>query len=348
MKRLLKTFFNLINAIAIIGLALSYLSPFVNPQDFWVISFFGLTYTFWLFINIALLLIWVLSLKKRGIYNVLILIIGFQFIDRNVQFNNHENTDSDIRICSFNTHVQQIYNGGNTSEAIDQYLTNKKYDVALIVEWLNKKGNINKIAFPHQQFINTQEDNPKSDYGLKLVSKHPILNWERIKYDHNTNNLAVLFDVDVEGQIIRFVGVHLQSNSVSPKDYQTLIYSDLNEEYKIYALAFIDRLKKQSQLRTIQTQTILEAIDNSPYPVIILGDFNDTPQSFTYQQLKEGRKDAFVEKGSGWGATYLKPFPFLRIDYIFYDSELVCTNYQSSKSIKSDHSLIEASFQISK
>ena len=348
MKRLFKTFFNLINAIAIIGLALSYLSPFVNPQDFWVISFFGLTYTFWLFINIALLLIWVLSLKKRGIYNVLILVIGFQFIARNVQFNNHENTDSDIKICSFNTHVQQIYNGGNTSEAIDQYLTNQKYDVALLVEWLNKKGNINKIAFPHQQFINTQEDNPNSDYGLKLVSKHPILNWERIKYDHNTNNLAVLFDVDVEGQIIRFVGVHLQSNSVSPKDYQTLIYSDLNEEYKTYALAFIDRLKKQSQLRTIQTQTILEAIDNSPYPVIILGDFNDTPQSFTYQQLKEGRKDAFVEKGSGWGATYLKPLPFLRIDYIFYDSELVCTNYQSSTSIKSDHSLIEASFQISK
>ena len=348
MKRLFKTFFNLINAIAIIGLALSYLSPFVNPQDFWVISFFGLTYTFWLFINIALLLIWVLSLKKRGIYNALILVIGFQFIARNVQFNNHENTGSDIKICSFNTHVQQIYNGGNTSEAIDQYLTNQKYDVALLVEWLNKKGNINKIAFPHQQFINTQEDNPNSDYGLKLVSKHPILNWERIKYDHNTNNLAVLFDVDVEGQIIRFVGVHLQSNSVSPKDYQTLIYSDLNEEYKIYALAFIDRLKKQSQLRTIQTQTILEAIDNSPYPVIILGDFNDTPQSFTYQQLKEGRKDAFVEKGSGWGATYLKPLPFLRIDYIFYDSELVCTNYQSSTSIKSDHSLIEASFQISK
>ena len=133
MKRLFKTFFNLINAIAIIGLALSYLSPFVNPQDFWVISFFGLTYTFWLLINIVLLLIWVLSLKKRGIYNALILIIGFQFIARNVQFNTPENTDSDIKICSFNTHVQQIYNGGNTSEAIDQYLTNQKYDVALIV-----------------------------------------------------------------------------------------------------------------------------------------------------------------------------------------------------------------------
>ena len=91
------------------------------------------------------------------------------------------------------------------------------------------------------------------------------------------------------------------------------MHSDLNKQYKTYALAFIHQLKKQSQLRSIQTQTILEAIEDSPYPVIVLGDFNDTPQSFTYQQLKEGRKDAFVEKGSVWGATYLKPLPFLKL-----------------------------------
>ena len=348
MKKILKKLTNFINTLAIVGLGISYLSPYVNPQDFWIISFFGLTYTFWLSVNIFLLLLWIFSLKKRGIYNALILIFGLQFIARNIQFNTNEKTVSDISVCSFNTHVQQTYNGDNTSEAIDQYLTNQKYDIALLVEWLNNKGNINKIVFPHQQFINTQEDNPKSDYGIKLVSKYPILNYKRIEYDHSTNNLAVIFDVDIEGQIIRFVGVHLQSNSVSPKDYQTLIHSDLNEEYKTYALAFIHRLKKQSQLRTVQTQTILETIDDSPYPVIILGDFNDTPQSYTYKQLLKGRRDAFIEQGSGWGATYLKPLPFLRIDYILHDEELICTHYQSSSSIKSDHSLVEASFNISK
>ena len=83
-------------------------------------------------------------------------------------------------------------------------------------------------------------------------------------------------------------------------------------------------------------------------PVIILGDFNDTPQSYTYQQLLKGRRDAFIEQGSGWGATYQKPLPFLRIDYILHDEELICTHYQSSSSIKSDHSLVEASFNISK
>jgi endonuclease/exonuclease/phosphatase family metal-dependent hydrolase len=347
-KKILKTLTNYINTLAIVGLSISYLSPYVNPQDFWIISFFGLTYTFWLTINIILLLFWIFSLKRRGIYNAFILIIGLQFITRTIQFNSSENSSSDIKVCSFNTHVQQIYNGDNTSVKIDQYLTNQKYDVALLIEWLNKKGTINKIAFPHQKFISNQEGDPHSEYGLKLVSKHPILHWERIKYDHNTSNLAVIFDVDIEGEIIRFVAVHLQSNKVSPKDYQTLLHSDLNNEYKVYAIEFIHRLKKSSKLRSTQTQTILTSIDNSPYPVIILGDFNDTPQSYTYQKLQEGRKDAFIERGTGWGATYLKPLPFLRIDYILHDDELTCTSYQSSSSIKSDHSLVEASFNISK
>ena len=102
-------------------------------------------------------------------------------------------------MCSFNTHVQELYYGGNTSQKIDQYLTNQKYDIALLLEWLNNEGTINNSAYPYQKFISTQEDNPQRNYGLKLVSKYPILNCERIRYDHNTRNLAVFVDVDIDG-----------------------------------------------------------------------------------------------------------------------------------------------------
>jgi endonuclease/exonuclease/phosphatase family metal-dependent hydrolase len=120
----------------------------------------------------------------------------------------------------------------------------------------------------------------------------------------------------------------------------------LGDDYKDYALNFAKRLKTQIQRRSEQTKTVVEAINESPYPVIVMGDFNDTPQSYTYQQLKEGRKDAFIEKGSGWGATFLKPFPVLRIDYILHDEELECTSYKCISDIESDHALVEASFKI--
>ena len=81
-------------------------------------------------------------------------------------------------------------------------------------------------------------------------------------------------------------------------------------------------------------------------PIIIMGDFNDTPQSYTYQQLVESKQDIFVKSGSGFEATFLKPFPFLRIDYIFADNAFTPVRYSSTDSIKSDHKLIFADLQI--
>ncbi len=77
-----------------------------------------------------------------------------------------------------------------------------------------------------------------------------------------------------------------------------------------------------------------------------MGDFNDTPQSYTYQQLASGKNDAFVQAGTGFEATFLKPFPFLRIDYILTDESIQPVGYSSTDSIVSDHKLIFADLQI--
>jgi endonuclease/exonuclease/phosphatase family metal-dependent hydrolase len=158
--------------------------------------------------------------------------------------------------------------------------------------------------------------------------------------------MAAYFDIEIRGEVFRFVAAHLESNRISSSIYHKLIKVEVDEEYQNYALNFIKQLKNRIERRSDQTKTILEVIENSPYPVIIMGDFNDTPQSFTYQLLRKGRHDAFIEKGNGWGATFLKPVPMLRIDYVLYDPELTCTDYKTIKTIKSDHALVEASLHI--
>jgi endonuclease/exonuclease/phosphatase family metal-dependent hydrolase len=345
-KKLFSKIANLVNALAIAALLISYLAPFIDPADFWPVSFFGLLYKPILLLNLTLLLLWIALRKRRWMYNAFFILIGFQFMARNIQFNKSTYSPQDIKICTFNTNVQKVYDDGNTSTEIDEYLSAKEYDVVVLLEWLNKKGSINSKAYPHQQFIRLNSKQNRYDYGLKLVSKHKIINWERIKYDHFTNNMAVYFDIDVDGTIIRFMAAHLQSNGVSSKDYHKLVNVEVGDEYKSYALNFAKRLRKLIVRRSNQTKAILKAIEDSPYPVIILGDFNDTPQSFTYQTLKKGRKDAFIEKGKGWGATYLKPIPVMRIDYILHDDELECTSYKCISDIKSDHALLEASFKL--
>jgi endonuclease/exonuclease/phosphatase family metal-dependent hydrolase len=75
----------------------------------------------------------------------------------------------------------------------------------------------------------------------------------------------------------------------------------------------------------------------SPYPVIVCGDFNDSPVSYTYQKISANLKDAFLESGTGLGSTYSGRFPSYRIDYILHNPQLSCYQYANPKMGLSDH-----------
>ena len=78
-------------------------------------------------------------------------------------------------------------------------------------------------------------------------------------------------------------------------------------------------------------------IQKSPYPVIVCGDFNDTPVSYAYRQVRGNLKDAFVESGWGISNTYNGVLPSIRIDYILFDQKIKAVNYNRDKVIFSDH-----------
>jgi endonuclease/exonuclease/phosphatase family metal-dependent hydrolase len=69
-------------------------------------------------------------------------------------------------------------------------------------------------------------------------------------------------------------------------------------------------------MRARQAEILREHIAASPHPVIVCGDFNDTPLSYSYRLMSKGLKDSFMEKGWGLGTTYAGALPALRIDYI--------------------------------
>lgn len=345
MKKLVSRVTDLLNFTAIAGLLLAYISPYVNPQEFWPIAFFGLNFQLLGIFNLLLIALWIKRKKKRVVYNILVLLIGLPYLNRNFQFNNSTLPEEKFSIVSFNTHVQRVYNGGNTTNAIENYLKENDIEIAVLLEWLDAKGTISKTAYPHQQFVQLNTKRNKNRYGLNFVSKYPIAHWEQIRYSNFSNNLAAFFDVELDDQTIRVVAVHLQSNGVNSSDYQEFITGiDNKEEVQRRAKMLIGRLKNSFQKRASQVKIIEEVIEESPYPVLVVGDFNDTPQSFAYETLRGKRKDAFVEQGSGMGPTYRKPIELLRIDYILFDEQFTCTSFKETSEIESDHKLLQASF----
>jgi endonuclease/exonuclease/phosphatase (EEP) superfamily protein YafD len=97
------------------------------------------------------------------------------------------------------------------------------------------------------------------------------------------------------------------------------------------------RLKTAFALRAEQAKVIANYISDSPYMVIVMGDFNDTPQSYAYRKIRRGNTDAFRKAGRGFGNTYRGELPSFRIDYIMHDEALVPYDFKRIKIDYSDH-----------
>ena len=89
---------------------------------------------------------------------------------------------------------------------------------------------------------------------------------------------------------------------------------------------------------------VLQSVNTASVRSLVLGDFNDTPLSYTYFRLLRGRHDTFVKAGKGFGATYRALWPFIRIDYILYPKDLQAVSYEVGEATYSDHFPVIATY----
>ena len=101
----------------------------------------------------------------------------------------------------------------------------------------------------------------------------------------------------------------------------------------------IRKLAEASAIRAPQADTIAHEITASPHPyIIVCGDFNDTPISYTHRTIAQDLDDAFTQSGRGLGISYNQNRFYFRIDNILTSKNLRAYNCTVDRSIKeSDH-----------
>ena len=298
----------------------------------------------WFVLAIATTLLGLAFKTKMIKINLIGLLVGLPFFLRLVAFNAPEKpTDDSLRITSFNTYALGALINKNTSSEIDYFLDTSNTDCAALIEWRFSRGKIDKKRFPYQFKIRHGE---ARDNGILMVSKYPIVNSGMVPFRNPSYNMAGFIDIKTDSQVVRVYGIHLETTRLKPYHYHTLKKLGFDPNYTENAKNIVQHLKYSMQLRAEQVEVLQEHINGCEHPTIIIGDFNDTPQSYAYQQLRKGKKDAFAEAGSGFESTYLKPFPMLRIDHILYDESMDCKAYSSTNHIFSDHKLIFADLDL--
>jgi endonuclease/exonuclease/phosphatase family metal-dependent hydrolase len=328
-------------------LLLSYLSVYIPPDKFWPPAFFGLAFPYLLTANLLLFAYWLLRLKKESLVLLVVILLGWGHIRHFYGFPGKKNktaTGESFSVMTFNVRSFDIYaqnDNPRPAEEIISFLRKVKPDILCLQEiytsphTVPEKKILSALNYPYH-FLSYSTSRPNGvRYGMALFSRYP-LKGKKVIHFNGTPNQTQYCDVIIGDDTLRLFNNHLQSTRLGGQEFR--LY-DLNDESEaIRSVKNISvRLKSAYPLRARQVKILRDSIAASPYPVIVCGDFNDTPVSYTYHHLSAGLKDAFVESGRGFGKTYHGKVPSFRIDYILHDKNYTSSEYRTFHNTLSDH-----------
>lgn len=356
----------LLNILSIVCLLLSYLASFVKPvREFsiWIVALFGLAYPFLLFVNLIFVIYWLILRKRIFLYSFIVILLGainisnivqFHFTriftDKPISFAKNTSDKSIVKIISFNARVFDLYDWwheGVGRKKIFTMLQEQSPDILCVQEFFSsdsrKMNNIDSLAKTlsiSYYHIETTTKMHKDDlFGIATFSRYPIVNKGKITFAQGQNE-CIFSDIIIHDDTVRVFNMHLESIRFDNADYKFV--ENIQKESKSVDIdkgskKILKRLKSAFIKRAVQSDTVAEYIRKSPYPVIVCGDFNDPPSSYTYHVISNNLKDAFVESGYGFGKTYIGSFPSFRIDYILHDKKFKAVQYRTIKQKLSDH-----------
>lgn len=348
-KRAVRIFFSRFGFVLNLGfgvlLLLIYCSVFVPPDDFWPPAFLGLLYPYLLLINLLFLSFYALRKSWKLLFSLTVILVGYPHLFNYIQpIPNFGKEQTGVKILSYNVHY---FNGDNAKKQsqrsrIIEYLQKEDADIICLQETpLNKAGKLSpegiRDALPGIKHYQLAHSN--SYAGPLTLSKYPIARLGEIRFEHSANMVLFSDIVLKPGDTVRVYNCHFQSYKITPEDYSLTDpdKSGTNEQQLREAKLISRKMIIAFSIRARQARAVGAQIEKCPYPVIVCGDFNDTPLSYTYHILGRHLKDSFTEAGFGLSNTYNGLLPSFRIDYILYSSHFKALTYNCDRIGLSDH-----------
>ena len=158
------------------------------------------------------------------------------------------------------------------------------------------------------------------------------------------HHFAVAYDLHMPGgRQLRMMNVHLQSWNFSRRQ-RTLLGGQVTDELDAqpgspaYGLSTRELIRRSYVLRAAEATAVRQALDTGPENVVLCGDFNDVPGSWTYRTVRGGDlHDAWGDAGLGYAHTFNKYRFLVRIDHILYRGHLRAATMRRDRATASDH-----------
>ncbi len=265
-----------------------------------------------------------------------------------------------VKVLTFNTHIFNNHRD-NGFRDVAEFIEGCDADIVCLQEfgYYHRYGASKReildffdsiYPYRHLWFKN---QNKWGENGLATFSRYPIVKKKKIEYK-SADNISIYSDIVIGGDTIRVINNHLESNRLNREEREIakMIMADGNSrQEKIDAgLRVSSRLVSGARNRVQQVGAVRDVIENSDYRVIVLGDFNDVPLSYTYNRICGDLQDAYA-LGGCWGYrwTYNRGAMLFAIDHILVDGDFGVVDSKVHREMDvSDHYPMSCTIEIDK
>ena len=333
-------------ATVIIMLLVGY-SDRVYPIDHPTISTIGMTFPFFLLANLLFLFFWLTFKWKKMWIPIAGFLLAYVPISIYMPFHlKQEVPEGSVKIITYNVcGYGGNYKYENGAEKILEYLRHEKPDIVCIQEdndsWRANMFEEYSKTLPYNDTIVLHN----SSLGLNAIGIHtryPIIKRERIDYPSKTNG-SVAWWLKIGNDTVIVINNHFESCHLNTKDreqYRQILKGEMTRDsVKAESKLLLTKLTEANAKRAKQIDIVCEYVkEHNNYPIIVCGDFNDNPLSYSRYMMSQQLTDCFVKTGKGVGLSYNRKAFWFRIDHIFCSSDIEPFNcIIDSKMDASDH-----------
>ena len=306
-------------------------SDHISPADHPLLSTMGMALPVFLVVNLLFLFFW-LTFKWRMAW---IPVVGYllAYIPINIympiNFGPAPPADA-IKLVSYNV---CCYGGNYKYEngfgKVYEYLCDEQPDIICLQEdvdvWRRYVFQEYAKNFAYNDTC-VLAKNASTFNALGIHTRFPIIHRERIPYSSASNG-SVAWWLNVQGDTLIVVNNHFESchlNSNDRRQYRQIIKGEMSRDSaRNESKVLLVKLAEANAKRAPQIDAVLQYVEaHSQYPVIVCGDFNDNPISFSRHRMAERLTDCYVASGRGIGLSYNQKAFALRIDHIFCSKDI--------------------------
>ncbi len=335
---------------------ISSLTPFISQASFWPLSFLTLGFVFTAFSMVVITIYWFFTNRRIGFLLLIVLLFGYKNLSALYAFNfsafNQTKARGDLRILDWN--VRHFVENGKMYDRphavrrkMFAYIQQMDPDVIMMQEFMeinsrDQYSNLKLFDSLGYKYYYLPGDEFQvhigitSVFGTAILSKTPISDTQRFHFPSAPTESIIFGTINFNGRKVRLASMHLASLELGAPDNHSEFYGRVDKNFLLKKTR-LEKIKYYDGIHAKQAEFVRELLDKSPEPIVLSGDFNSVPGSYTYHKIKGNLQDCFIKKGYGFGRTFSGLSPTLRIDYILVDRQFKVRQFTSPALYLSDH-----------